>query len=68
MSENELCEVLSTNDASQIAFIKSLLESEGVKYFIQGEIHSAIATRLPVRVMVPAGQKEKALEILRGFI
>lgn len=68
MEEDEMDAVLSSTDPSQIALVKSLLDSENIPYFAQGEIYSAIAARLPVRFLVPKSHSDKAKEILKEFL
>lgn len=58
-------EVLSTHNAGDQALIKSLLDSEGITYFIQGEyVAPYLYHALPLRVMVKKEEVEKAKEIL----
>jgi hypothetical protein len=55
-------EILSTNNAADIAIIKSLFDSEGIVYYFLGE-HFAF----PVRLMVNKDQVEEARELLKGL-
>ena len=59
--------VLSTSRPSDIAMIKSILDSNGITYFFQGEnfVHWAYPT--PARLMVKEDEVEKAKEILKDF-
>ena len=68
MEEDEMDAVLSSTDPSQIALVKSLLDREKIPYFAQGEIHSAIAARIPVRFLVPRSHSNKAKEVLKEFL
>jgi len=59
-------EVLSTHNAGDQAFIKSILEAEGITYYIQGEhVAPYLYHALPLRVMVKESEVAKAKEILR---
>ena len=59
-------EVLTTHNAGDQAFLKSLLDSEGITYFIQGEYVAPYRYHaLPLRVMVKKEDAEKAREILK---
>ena len=59
-------EVLATYNPADVAFLKSLLESEGIQYFFKGE-HFMYMRPLadPVRLMVREDQVEAALELLK---
>ena len=59
-------EVLATYNPADIAFLKSLLDSEGIHYFFKGE-HFMYVRPLadPVRLMVRTDQVEMALELLK---
>ena len=61
-----LKEVLATYNPADVAFLKSLLESEGIQYFFKGE-HFMYMRPLadPVRLMVREDQVEDALELLK---
>ena len=61
-----LKEVLATYNPADVAFLKSLLESEGIQYFFKGE-HFLYMRPLadPVRLMVREDQVEEALELLK---
>ena len=61
-------EVLSTFNPADIALIKSLLDGEGIIYFIQGEHFSYMQPlALPARLMVKRDQAEEAREILKDL-
>jgi hypothetical protein len=55
-------EILSTNNAADIATIKSLFDSEGIVYYFLGE-HFAF----PIRLMVNKDQVEEARELLKDL-
>jgi len=60
-------EVLSTHNAGDQALIKSLLDSEGITYFIQGEhVAPYLYHALPLRVMVKKEEAPKAREVLKN--
>ncbi|MCB9637344.1 MAG: DUF2007 domain-containing protein [Myxococcales bacterium] len=60
-------EVLHTFNTGDIAFIKSLLESEGIEYFFQGENFMSVRPLLePVRLMVREDQSQRAYDLLKG--
>ena len=58
-------EVLATYNPADVAFVKSLLEGEGIQYFFKGE-HFMYMRPLadPVRLMVRADQVDAARELL----
>ena len=55
-------EILFTNNAADIAVIKSLFDSEGIVYYFLGE-HFAF----PVRLMVNKDQVEEVRELLKDL-
>lgn len=59
-------EVLATYNPADVAFIKSLLEGEGITHFFKGE-HFMYVRPLadPVRLMVRADQVSEAVELLK---
>lgn len=59
-------EVLATYSPADVAFIKSLLEGEGIQYFFKGE-HFMYMRPLadPVRLMVRSDQVDAARELLK---
>ncbi len=60
-------EVLTTYNPGDVAFIKSLLESEGIKYFFKGENFMYVRPLAdPVRLMIRADQVEEAVELLKN--
>ena len=59
-------EVLYTFNPADIAFIKSILDAEGITYYFHGEHFSQIRPlALPARLMVMKDQVESAKEILK---
>jgi hypothetical protein len=70
-SDEEFVEVFSTYQQGDIAFIKSVLEGEGITYFFQGENSiMLIAAGAYARLLVKANEANRAKEILRdlGFL
>lgn len=60
--------VLTTFKPGDIAMIKSLLDSEGITYFFQGENFTYLDPLVvPARLMVKKDEVEKAKEILKDF-
>ncbi|NJD55628.1 MAG: DUF2007 domain-containing protein [Nitrospirae bacterium] len=59
-------EMLFSFNPADIAFIKSLLDAEGITYYFHGEHFNSIRPlALPARLMVISDQVEKAKEILK---
>lgn len=70
-SDEEFLEVFSTYQQGDIAFIKSVLDSEGITYFFQGESSiMLIAAGAYARLLVKADEAQRAREILQevGFL
>ena len=61
----EFEEVLISLSGSDIAMIKSLLESEGITYYFRGESSYSFAP--PTRLMVQKDRADEAREILDGI-
>lgn len=60
-------EVLGTYNPADVAFLKSLLESEGIQYFFKGENFMNVRPLAdPVRLMVRADQVDDAIELLEN--
>lgn len=60
--------IFETHSAGDIAFIKSILDAEGITYFIQGEhVAHFIYHSVPMRLMVKRDQAETAREILKDI-
>jgi len=67
----EFVEVFSTYQQGDIAFIKSVLDGEGITYFFQGESSvMLIAAGAYARLLVKAEEVQRAREILQelGFL
>jgi uncharacterized protein involved in type VI secretion and phage assembly len=65
-NNGEFIEVFSTFYQGDISFIKSILESEGICYFFQGENSMIlVAAGAYARLLVRADQAQKTAEILR---
>ena len=67
----EFMEVFSTYSQGDIAFIKSVLDGEGITYFFQGESSiMLIAAGAYARLMVKTDEAQRAREILQelGFL
>jgi hypothetical protein len=58
-------EILISLSASDVATIKSLLESEGIAYYFRGESSYHFAP--PTRLMVQKDRADEAREILEGL-
>jgi hypothetical protein len=62
----EYVPILETHNAGDRVFIKSLLEAEGIVYFIQNEhVAPYFFNALPMRVMVKKDQAARAISILK---
>jgi hypothetical protein len=62
----DMVEVYSTYNHGDIAFIKSLLDAEGIHYYFQGENSMMmIAAGSYARLLVQADQADRAREILK---
>ena len=60
-------EVLTTYNPGDVAFIKSLLESEEIQYFFKGENFMYVRPLAdPVRLMIRSEQVEEAVELLKN--
>ena len=65
---SEYIPILETHNAGDRVFIKSILDAEGIVYFIQGEyIDPYLCNALPMRVMVRRDQADKAREIVKDI-
>lgn len=59
--------VLETQSAGDLAFLKSILDAEGVTYFVLGEhVAQFIFHSVPMRLMVKKEDVSKTKEILKG--
>jgi hypothetical protein len=60
-------EILATYNSADVAFLKSLLESERISYFFKGEHFMYISPLAdPVRLMVRTDQMAQAIDLLKG--
>ena len=60
--------LLSTFNPSDVAFVKSLLESAGIAYYIEGEEFALVRPlAVPARIMVSGPDYDDAREILKDF-
>ncbi len=58
--------VLETQSSGDRAFLRSILDAEGITYFIQGEhVAQYIYHAVPMRLMVKKEDAAKAREILK---
>ena len=58
--------ILETHNAGDRVFLKSILDAEGIIYYIQGEtVAPYLFNSLPMTVMVREDQAEKAMTILK---
>jgi len=65
---DEFVEVFSTYRQDDIAFIKSILDGEGIQYFFEGESSiMLIASGAYARLLVKVEDVERAKEILRDL-
>jgi hypothetical protein len=64
----EYVEVLRTSNPSDIALIKSILDSEDIIYYLQGEhANYVLPPVLPARLRVNKDQVEKTIEVLKDL-
>lgn len=60
--------LLATYNPGDIAVIKALLESEGIRYFIEGEFFNMVRPLVePAKLLVDKEQIQKAREVLKGM-
>lgn len=60
--------VLEIHSAGDHVFLRSILDSEGIDYFIQGEtVAPYIFHSVPMRLMVRKDQAEQVRELLENF-
>ena len=60
----EFEEILLTFNADSISIIRSLLDNEGIDFYLQGELDPLAQ---PVRLMVSKDQAQEAKEILKNL-
>jgi len=59
--------VLELHSAGDLAFLKSILDAEGITYFVQGEhVAQFIFHSVPMRLMVKKEDVARVKEILQG--
>ncbi len=64
----EFIEVFQTNSASELAYIKSLLDGANIKYFVDGETFIRMhGSALPQKIKVQEDKLSQAEEIIKGF-
>ena len=62
----EYVPILETHNAGDRVFLKSLLDAEGITYFIQNEfVAPYVFNALPMRVMVQKDQAEAARALIK---
>jgi len=66
--DSDFVEVLSTFDPLLLSFARSLLDGEGIEYYIKGEHSSFIEPVEPVRLLVRKEQFETARDILKELV
>ena len=60
--------ILEIRNAGDQAFLKSMLDAEGIVYFMQGEhVAPYLYHALPMRLMVRKDQAPAARELLKDF-
>ena len=60
--------ILEIRNAGDQAFLKSLLDAEGIAYYMQGEhVAPYLYHALPMRLMVRKDQADAARELLKDF-
>ena len=60
--------LVETSNPADVALIKSLLESEGILYFVHGEAFSAVRPLVePVRILVAEDRLEDAKGLIGGL-
>ena len=58
--------LIETSNPADIALIKSLLDAEGILYFVHGEAFGAVRLTVePVRFMVAEDRLEEAMQLIR---
>ena len=57
--------ILETNSKSDVALIKSVLDAEGIQYYLQGENTFTLRPIDPVGVMVADTEVTRAIALLR---
>ena len=67
-SDNDFDLILEIHNSGDCVFLKSLLDAEGVSYYIQGEhVAPYFYHALPMRLMVRRDQADQVRELLKDF-
>jgi 5'(3')-deoxyribonucleotidase len=59
--------IASTNNAMDVALIKSILDSENIKYYVTDEMSMSYLVAVPARFFVEIHQVEMAKELITGL-
>jgi len=60
--------LIETSNPADVALIKSLLDSEGILYFVHGEAFSAVRPLVePVRFLVAEDRLDEAKDLIAGL-
>jgi len=60
--------LIETSNPADVALIKSLLDSEGILYFVHGEAFSAVRPLVePVRFLVAGDRLDEAKDLIAGL-
>lgn len=66
MDRPALVEVVVTFNPADLAVVRSVLDAEGITYFVHGEHFASIRPLVePARVLVPEAEAEHARDLLR---
>lgn len=65
MPPANLVELLSTLHSGELALARSVLDAEGIAYFVEGEQFALIQHAVPARVLVFADDEAHARDVLR---
>ena len=68
--EYDFKEVLTTSNPADVAFMKSILDSEQLSYFFDGEHFNQLLPAeilSPAKLMVKKDHVQKAVDILKGL-
>ncbi|MFC1724807.1 putative signal transducing protein [candidate division KSB1 bacterium] len=64
---NDFEEILSTFNAADVAFMKSVLDGEGIEYFFKNERFTLMEPVQPTTLLVRTDQAERVRELLKDF-
>jgi hypothetical protein len=60
--------IMETHNAGDRVFLKSMLDAEGIVYYIQNEyVAPYLFNALPMRIMVRSDQADQARELLKDI-